>query len=866
MTAILELGRRVLGYDLAMHRSGPQIALLALLASSPAIAQQGDRAGEDQPPLPESLAIPAAPPLSPQDALSRFSTHDGLRVELVAAEPLVIAPVVMDLAPDGRLWVVEMAGYMTDLAGSEEAEPNGRIVVLDDDDGDGHMDRRTVFVDGLVMPRAVHAVPEGVLLVAPPHLILARDTDGDGRADSQEVLDDTFAGLDNPEHAGNGLRFGMDNWLHCSQHPWEYRFVDGTVQRRAVPTHGQWGTTRDEWDRWYTTPNSYPLFVDLVPKHYAMMNPAFRSFDGVYERVPADTGIHPVRINPGVNRGYQPATLRDDFKLASFTGACAPELYLDDALGSEYRNCLFVCEPTGNCVELRRMIEHGAEAPEARILHDGRSPLASTDERFRPVHLVAGADGALYVADMYRGIIQHRIFMTTFLRNQVVERGLDGPVDRGRIWRLVPDDAPQRTPPDLTAVPPDELAAMLGDDDGTVRLLAQRWIVQSRNKACIEPLQRLFDASGSPITRAHVLWTLAGLGALDSERVSIAIASPDHRLRMHGLRVAEQLEAGTAPLATVVERLHDDAPRVRWQAAATLGVLASGEHVDAMADAIITHPDDAVLRSTVIAASPESEQELIELLAWDQRWDRASPPALATLRLLARTVLAGGDATDMLALLELLEAIPPDRDWMTETMAKAVVDHHRLRSDRPRTIELVEAPFDWDARLADAPDVAGGLLGLIDLHATWPGRPGHEVQLDTTHLPEADVAMVRRGAELYVHCMGCHQADGRGLRRFYPPLAGSERVLGSPDPLIAIILHGMEGPLELDGVRYDQQMPPAPFVSNDDIAAVASYIRTAWDNDASTVSPAMVQSIRDRTVDQRGPWTVERLRTAFPAD
>ncbi|MEE2718531.1 MAG: PVC-type heme-binding CxxCH protein, partial [Planctomycetota bacterium] len=853
-------------YDLGMHWSGPQIALLAMLACSPAAAQQGDRAGEDQPPLPESLAIPAAPPLSPQDALSQFSTHDGLRVELVAAEPLVIAPVAMDLAPDGRLWVVEMAGYMTDLAGSEEAKPNGRIVVLDDDDGDGRMDRRTVFVDGLVMPRAVHAVPEGVLLVAPPHLILARDTDGDGRADSQEVLDDTFAGLDNPEHAGNGLRYGMDNWLHCSQHPWEYRFVDGTVQRRAVPTHGQWGTTRDEWDRWYTTPNSYPLFVDLVPKHYANMNPAFRWFDGVYERVPADTGIHPVRINPGVNRGYQPATLRDDFKLASFTGACAPELYLDDTLGPDYRNGLFVCEPTGNCIELRRMIEHGAEAPEARILHDGRSPLASTDERFRPVHLVAGADGALYVADMYRGIIQHRIFMTTFLRNQVVERKLDGPVDRGRIWRLVPDDDDRRSLPDATALAPGDLVALLEDDRGTVRLQAQRAIVESGAATSIEPLQQLSDTSDSPIARAHALWALAGLDALDADRAAAAIESADHRLRTHGLRLAEQLEVGSAPVPTIVDRLRDDAPGVRRQAAASLGVLAPGEHVDVLADVIVLHPDDAVLRSTVIAASPGSEQELLEQLTWDERWDRPSPPALATLRLIARTVLARNDPSDMLGLLELLAAIPPDRDWMTETMAKAVVDHHRLRSDRPRTIELVEAPFDWDARLADAPDVAGGLLGLIDLHTTWPGRPGHEVQLDTSNLPEADVAMVRRGAELYVHCMGCHQANGRGLRRFYPPLAGSELVLGSPDPLIAIILHGMEGPLELDGVRYDQQMPPAPFVSNDDIAAVASYIRTAWGNDASTITPATVQAIRDRTADQRGPWTVQRLRTVFPAE
>ncbi len=846
-----------------MLRTGPQIAIAALLTCSTALGQQGDRPGEDQPPLPSDLTIPSAPPLSPADALAAFSTHEGLRVELVAAEPLVVAPVAMDLAPDGRLWVVEMAGYMTDLDGSREGEPNGRIVVLDDDDRDGEMDRRTVFLDGLVMPRAVHALPDGVLLVAPPHLILARDTDGDDRADEQVVLDDCFAGLDNPEHAGNGLRFGMDNWLHCSQHPWEYRYEDGTVRRRAVPPHGQWGTTRDEWDRWYTTPNSYPLFVDLVPKHYAMMNPAFRSFDGVYERVPADTGIHPARITPGVNRGYQPATLRDDFTLRTFTGACGPELLLDDTLGEAYRNALFVCEPAGNCVEVRRMIDRAHDAPEARILGDGQSPLASTDERFRPVQLQAGADGALYVADMYRGIIQHRIFMTTFLREQVIQRNLAAPVDRGRIWRLVPDDAESRALSDLSERSPEELVSRLGSDRGTVRLLAQRAIVEARMTECIPGLRRLTDSDAPAISRAHGLWTLAGLDAIDAARVEAAVGSPDPRLRAHGLRLAESLAAEDAPTADVIRMLQDSDAGVRRQAAATIGVLAPGMHIASLADALIANPDDRVLRSTVIAACPGSECLLLEQLAWDDRWDRPTPPAMATMRMLARTAQHRDDPSDMLALFELLASIPPDRDWLTETLALSIVDHHRLRSDRPRPIELHEAPFDWDERLAESPDVSGGLLGLIDLHARWPGRPGHEVQLDTGHLPPEAVAMVEHGATLYVHCMGCHQADGRGLRRFYPPLAGSERVLGSAEPLVAILLHGMEGPLDIDGVRYDQQMPAAPFTSDEDIAAVASYLRTAWGNDAPVITPSAVRAIRGRTAGHRGPWTSTALRNAF---
>ena len=214
-----------------LSRTMRLLVLSILLPAASALAQQGDRAGEHQAPLPADLAVPPAPPLSAQDAMSSFVVADGLRVELVAAEPLVIAPVAMEIGPDGRMWVVEMPGYMNDVSGSDELEPTGRIVILEDLDQDGRMDTRTVFLDELVLPRAVAIVPGGALVVAPPNLLHAIDHDGDGRADSTIVLDDTFAGRASREHAGNGLRYGMDNWLHCSQHPWEYRFIDGVLEK-----------------------------------------------------------------------------------------------------------------------------------------------------------------------------------------------------------------------------------------------------------------------------------------------------------------------------------------------------------------------------------------------------------------------------------------------------------------------------------------------------------------------------------------------------------------------------------------------------------------------------------------------------------
>ena len=310
--------------------------------------------------------------------------------------------------------------------------------------------------------------------------------------------------------------------------------------------------------------------------------------------------------------------------------------------------------------------------------------------------------------------------------------------------------------------------------------------------------------------------------------------------------------------------LEDSHPGVRRQAAASLGTIAPGRSANALAEAMATHPDDRILRSAAIAASSTTEIDLLEILAWHDRWSRPSPAGMTTLQLLVRTILERKDSASTLRLLELLASLPPDRDWMTESIATNIVDVQRLRTDSPRPLQVDEAPFDWEARLAETPDVAGGLLGLVDLHARWPGREGFEVELETRGLDPDEVALLTRGAERYTHCLGCHQANGRGLRGFYPPLRDSSIVTGDAEPLVAILLHGMEGPLTIDGVTYDQPMPPAPFADDTDIAAVATFIRTSFDNDAGAIAVDEVGRIRASISDHRGPWTLSTLRARFP--
>src|SRR4051812_29334119 len=170
----------------------PLLAVLLALVTGPlAHAQIGDRldkAGEVQKPIVPAERIPPAPPLSAAEALASFTVAPGFKLELVASEPLVQDPVAIAFAPDGALWVVEMRDYMPDLDGTTENEANGRVVVLRDRDGDGRYDSATVFVDHLVLPRAILLVGDGALIGAPPELAFWRDTDGDGKADTKVLV------------------------------------------------------------------------------------------------------------------------------------------------------------------------------------------------------------------------------------------------------------------------------------------------------------------------------------------------------------------------------------------------------------------------------------------------------------------------------------------------------------------------------------------------------------------------------------------------------------------------------------------------------------------------------------------------------
>ena len=835
------------------------------------LAQNGDRVGETQGELPAAWQTTSAPIRSAIDELATFDIVDGYEIQLVASEPLVEAPVAIEFGADGRMWVVEMRGYMRDANGAGETERLGRIKVLTDTDGDGTMDKAVIFLDGLVMPRAIAQWRDGLLVIEPPNLLFCRDTDGDGKADESRILASGFAGQESPEHAGNGLYFTLDNTFTCSQHP--FRFVPNgdTLLAEPVSPHGQWGISEDAVGRLYYSPNSDPLLVDFLPKQYATRNENQKSFQGVPMRAATDMRVYPSHLTPGVNRAYQKGVLKDG-KLATFTGACSPLIYEGVAM-EDMRGCALVCEVAGNLVHRYRLSEISSDNADTVVATpaDGdRSFWTSTDERFRPVFCTAGADGAVYVADMYRGIIQHRNFMTTFLRKQVDARGLAQPVDAGRIWRVVRKGSGAPKPAgDLSKMTGVQLAGALISGEKPIRETARRLIVESRDAAAIEAVRaKLVEAVPSHI-KLELLWTLAGCAAINRATIEDLVGdfsgASDPVIRVHAIRIAERTLT-QAEVARVLARAIEDPDRaVRVQAVLTAGTLDPELRMPILESGLRHDLSSREMRSAAISSLVGAEQALLDSIIAGALLDADSVAARAFTNELTDMLLDdGGDLRggrplpDMLrGTLTSIAAVAHQRPWLAKAMLERVAAKQHLNAKEPVQLVSNYQPAGWLAMLdANSPELQ--LAVSIDRNIFWPGR--EDVSFVAPKLAKtASMSFEDFGKRLFSNCMSCHQANGRGLPPVYPPLRASEIVLGDPSTLVKILLYGLEGKIEVDGQSYNQVMPAAPVKSDDEIAAVLSYVRSAWGNNAGPVDAALVAKIREENKGRNRSFTAKEL-------
>jgi len=839
------------------------LGLLGLvLLSAPAGAQMGDRDGEVQAPLPEDLVVPAAPALSPEEELATFVVPDGMRIELVASEPLVVDPVAMAFDDAGRLWVVEMRGFMPNVDGEGEDAPVGTIAVLTDTDGDGAMDERSVFMDELVLPRAIAIAQGGILTIVPPNVLFCRDTDGDGKADERTVIDTGKGGIYSPEHAINGLLPTHDNWFHCANEGVRYGFKGGKWVAQRTSGGGQWGLAKDDLGRFFFNTNSDPLRGDLISSHYAVRNPNLGRAHGVNVRFAKDFEVWPSRINPGVNRGYQPVTLRDDFTLYKVTGTCGPLVYRGDQL-ADCRGDAFVAEPCGNLV-MQYELEDDAGSLRAERSRPGREFMTSTDERFRPVNLYDGPDGGLYVVDLYRGILQHRIFVTSFLRKQILERGLDKPVGLGRIWRIVPEDFERPKAPDMAAASWTELVGYLAHPNGWWRDTAQRLLVEEgqTDPDAHELLREMATSGESALGRMHALWSLDGIGGAREAVLVKALADEDARVLHAAVRVSERLlGTGNSELCDRVAALgRSGDSHLRWQVLLSLGEARTEAADAAMAALLLEGAGAARERSAVISGLNERELTFVERIL---DGDSANPaPGRAELLFeLAKCVSQERRSDRIEHLLTRIAELPIEREWQQEALLEGLLaGRGKGPKGKPALIRLSGEPAASASLAQLAGETARAKAAEVLGALAWPGKPGLAAEDIVRPLTEAEQALFERGRVTYqTVCAQCHQTSGHGDPGKAPPLRGSDWVFGDDRRLARILLHGLTGPITRGGTTWNLDMP-AYGEDDESIAAVLTYIRREWGHGADPVLAETVAEQRKAFAERGGPWTEQELK------
>jgi glucose/arabinose dehydrogenase/mono/diheme cytochrome c family protein len=807
-----------------------------------------------------------APVRLPEDERATFQLEPGLDIQLVAAEPLVEDPVVIQFDPDGRLWVVEMRGFMPDLDGTGETERTGRISVLEDQDGDGRMDRRTTYLDSLVLPRALALVKGGALVAENGALWLTQDRNGDLKADSKNLIDQDYAGSTMPEHAGNGLWRGVDNAFYNAKSRFRYRLVNGSWKRDSTEFRGQWGLSHDDHGRLVYNYNWSQLHGDLVPPNTLSRNRNHTPTTGIDHGLTLDRRVYPVRATPAVNRGYIPGTLDTTGRLREFTAACSPLAYRGTALPTDFRGNIFVCEPAGNLVKRNVVTDAQALIPTARDPHPDREFLASTDERFRPVHLASGPDGALYVADMYRGLIQHGAYVTPYLREQTLARGLDQPVHRGRIWRVVPKGWQASKSVKLSAMTTDELVRELSHPDGWHRDVAQRLLVERRDLKTVPALTELTQRGTAEQGRFHALWTLAGLGQNRPAVLLGLLADPSDLVASTALRLLEPFAKTDvrvrAQLEARLPKLSTSASLVRVpQLAFTARVLRPAVSHVVLADLLTRHGDTPLIRDAVLSSLEGQESPFLQKLLAASDWQTREPAREIFLEMLTTAVVRNGNPTEIRGLLTRLEAGTGPLGWQD----KAVLAGLSMGASRVKAkpIRLAETP-QLVARLTGTPD-ASRLRALGTLFA-WPGQAALASTVAVKNpLNDEAQALFAMGRQHYLTtCAGCHGTDGQGLSRFGPPLAGSDWVLGDEKRLALILLHGMEGPVDVADRHYDVPdilpvMPAHSTMDDGALTAILTYIRNEWGNAAGPVSRRTVGMTRITSQGRVVPWTAREL-------
>ena len=589
--------------------------------------------------------------LSPQAELKSFHLNDDLNIELFVSEPGVMSPVEMVFDENGRIYVAEMLDYPTDPPAGKPAR--SRIRLLQDTDGDGKVDRATIFADNVLEVSGLMPWKGGLIVTSAPDILFMKDTNRDGKADVREVLYTGFPTVD-AEYRITNPRLGIDNWIYCSnfgqdghitspKHPErspisvrgaDFRFRLDRDVAEATSGSAQFGSAFDVWGNRFITHSTMHVRHVVLPRQYLTRAPLLDAGAAAVEisdhgrpsgrmypltepqawRVQR-TRLRQERYHENKLESVRPLSPSSEMAAGYFTAASGGTIYSGDQFPEKYRGNLFTGDVSGNLIHRDVLSPDGvtfiaSRAPEERE----REFLASTDPWFRPCNFANAPDGNFYVVDMYREFIEAPSSIPDAIKRTMNFWSGD---TMGRILRISPKSPSHKgnLKPNLRAASIQELVQNLENPNGWHRDTAHRLLLERQDPAAVPLLKQLLAKGQFPPTRILALWTLEGLSAIDATAVMNALKDTHPRVREQAVRVAEELVPNSKPVQQALLAMTSDPDsRVQFQLTFILGQMSGERVTEALVDLASQHADDRWFRIAVLSSVQDSAVQFLDRL------------------------------------------------------------------------------------------------------------------------------------------------------------------------------------------------------------------------------------------------------------
>ena len=719
-----------------------------------------------------------------QAALNSFQLEEGLRIELIAAEPLVIDPVALAFDEDRRMYVVEDRGYPDPVEGGAPTTL-GRVARLEDTDGDGRYDRRTEFAAGLTYPNGVLPWRGGVFVTCAPDIFYLKDTDGDGVADVQKVVLTGFNATKTAQIRMSHPTLGLDGWIYVTgglnggevtspQHPdrpaVSYTSADGrfhpeTLEFEVTGGKSQFGLTFDPYGRRFGCSNRHPIQHVVLEPWHLRRNPHLSFTETIHNvsKVEAEAQVFPIS-DATTSADFIP-TLIGRSHAGTFTSACGLLAFNGTALTPAHQGNIFVCEPAQNLVQRQIVYPEGVSF-RSELPYEGREFLSSTDTWFNPVFLQHGPEGALYLADMHRKVIDHPSYVPEEARG-----GLDfeSGKSQGRIYRIVRENFRDtaRTSA-MSSASLSHLVHALESSQEWERATAHRLLLEREDTASAPLLRQVAMEAPLAESRTRALWLLQARGALEVATVKVALADLEAGVREQAVWLAQTLcEAHPELVPLLASTATDNDARIRFTGALVLGLQQEAPAVAALAKIAAQDGADRWARAAVLSGIGTRLPEF--LAAFRQQPTTDSLTLAAVMQDLGRLFGNGASMADCRLLLHDVLSADGDDGWRLATalgLAEGVSGRAAIETSRQHPLLVLlgknasrndrEALNTFMTTVAsraadeDVPTplrmVATALLGYTDFERTDTILQG---LLDARHPPELQLeavgALARQG-------------------------------------------------------------------------------------------------------------------------